>query len=330
MDNVRLASLFRRYLEGSCSRDEESELLNYVSENDNEEIRSLLENLWNNPTRKLSQDQQQRILQQILLHESPAVNPEASSFGWIRIAASIALIGVVALGLYQFYSEQDKTVKEIAVAKTNHQFIKLSDGSTVILNEGSTLDYPDAFSGNRREVTLSGEAFFNISHDPERPFLVRTGQLTTTVLGTSFNVKAYDDQDDITVTVTRGKVSVSDEKNVLGIITPDQQITFHKKTRQAKQDLVSATEVIAWAEMDLYFEDVSITDAIARLEERFKVNIEFDEEKIRDCRFTATFVKGEDLHQILDVICEFNNLEYSQTETGDIQIAGAGCGLLDT
>lgn len=327
MDHVRLASLFQRYIDGSCSRDEESELLSYISENDNEEVQSLLETLWNNPTRKLSQDQQQRILQQILLNENHATASGARGFGWIRIAASLALIGVIALGLYQFYSEQDQAVREIAVAKTNHQFIKLSDGSTVILKEGSTLDYPDAFAGNSREVTLSGEAFFNISHDPERPFLVRTGQLTTTVLGTSFNVKAYNDQDDITVTVTRGKVSVSDEKNVLGIITPDQQITFHKKTRKARQDPVSATDVIAWAEMDLYFEDVSITDAIVRLEERFQVNIEFEEEKIRDCRFTATFVKGEDLNQIMDVICEFNNLEYSRTENGDIQVSGAGCGL---
>ena len=326
MDNVRLASLFRRYLDGSCSSDEESELLAYITENDNEETRSLLKGIWNNPVRKLSQSQEQRILQQILLQEIN-VSGESRHFGWIRIAASIALIGVVALGLYQFYSDKDETIPEIAVAKSDHRFIKLSDGSTVILNEGSTLDYPDAFSGAKREVTLSGEAFFNISHDPGRPFLVRTGQLTTTVLGTSFNVKAYDDQDDITVTVTRGKVSVSDDKNVLGIITPDQQITFHKKTRKAQQDLVSATEVIAWAETDLYFEDVSITDAFARLEERFSVTIEFEEEKVRDCRFTATFVKGEDLNQILDVICEFNNLEYSETETGDIEITGAGCGL---
>lgn len=245
----------------------------------------------------------------------------------MKVAASLMLILLFGVGSYRiFISDQpDSSAKEVAGYNTGHQFIRLPDGSTALLNEGSTLRYPDSFSGkSSREVSLIGEAFFDIQHDPTKPFVVHTGKLSTTVLGTSFNVKAYEN-DDITVTVTRGKVKVSDDTKVLGIITPDQQITFFKNTQQAQQQVVKASEIVAWADKDIYFDDVSMLEAIKRLEDRFHVQIIFENEKIKDCRFTATFLKGEDLSQILDVICEFNHVTYTKDDSGNIEISGNGC-----
>src|SRR5688572_8298430 len=106
------------------------------------------------------------------------------------------------------------------------QFLRLPDGSTVLLNEGSKLEYPITFSGDTREVFLQGEGYFDIQHNPSKPFVVKTANVTTTVLGTAFNVKAFPSEKHITVTVTRGKVKVSKDEKVLGVITHDQQITI--------------------------------------------------------------------------------------------------------
>lgn len=328
MDHLRLTYLFQRYLLGTCSNQEESELIQYITENDNAQVNILLNTLWHNPSETLSRKQQERILNEILSYGKVISHPRKENrFIGMKIAASIVLIMFFGIGSYQvFFSDPlNSAVKEIAEQHTAHQFIKLPDGSTVLLNEGSTLKYPDSFSEkNSREVSLIGEAFFDIMHDPTKPFVVHTGKLSTTVLGTSFNVKAYAD-DDITVTVTRGKVKVSDDTKVLGVITPDQQITFFKNTQQAQQQVVRASEVVAWADKDIYFDDVSMLDAIKRLENRFHIQITFKNEKIKDCRFTATFLKGEDLNQILEVICEFNHVKYTKDDSGNIEISGNGC-----
>ena len=328
MDNVRLTYLFQRYLSGTCSSEEESELMRYITENDNAQVNSLLNTVWSSPSDELSPEQQERILRQILSHGKISGAHKQNNFTWLKIAASIVLIMLCGFGLYQFFSsdQPDSSIREIAEHTSTHQFIKLPDGSTALLNEGSTLKYSDSFSGQAsREVSLIGEAFFDIKHDPTKPFVVHTGKLSTTVLGTSFNVKAYADDDDITITVTRGKVKVSDDKKVLGVITPDQQIKFLKNTQQAQQQVVNASEVVAWTDKDIYFDDVSMTEAINRLEDRFHVEITFENEKIKDCRFTATFLKGEDLIQILDVICEFNRVKYVKDNSGNIEISGNGC-----
>jgi ferric-dicitrate binding protein FerR (iron transport regulator) len=227
--------------------------------------------------------------------------------------------------VYQFAASEKALVNNTA-STSQRQFIRLPDGSTVLLNTGSTLDYGVAFNDNNlREVHLKGEAFFNIRHDARRPFVVHTGAISTTVLGTAFNVKAYPEQGDITVTVSRGKVKVSNDSRVLGIITPNQQITFHKQTLTAAQQAVKSSDVTAWVTKDIYFEDVSMADAMLQLQERFGVTIQFDNEQARACRFTATFVEGEDLYQILDVICEFNKAKYRTSASGVIAIYGDGC-----
>ena len=269
MDNVRLTYLFQRYLSGTCSKEEESEFMQYITENDDAQVNSLLNTIWRNPSDELSPVQQKRILRQILSYGKVISRThKEKDFTWMKIAASLVLVMLFGFGSYQlFFSDQlNSSVKEIAEHNATHQFIKLPDGSTALLNEGSTLKYPDSFSGQAsREVSLIGEAFFDIKHNPTKPFVVHTGKLSTTVLGTSFNVKAYADDDDITVTVTRGKVKVSDDKKVLGVITPDQQITFFKNTRQAQQQVVKASEVVALTDKDIYFDDVSMTEAIKRL-----------------------------------------------------------------
>jgi transmembrane sensor len=330
MDNARLDFLFQRYINGSCTDNEASELIQFISENDSPETRRVLNNLWNHSTDKLPPEKADRILEDILKTSGAArAGQKQKHLVWLKAAAIIVFTALSGGMFYEFLFPEKRRLSADEIAETSqHQFIRLPDGSAVILNAGSKLEYADTFSDKEsREVYLAGEAFFDIRHDVSKPFVVRTEKISTTVLGTAFNVRAYPGQDNITVTVTRGKVSVSDEHQVLGIITPDQQITFHKASRKAARQVVKSREVTAWAEKDIFFDDVSMSDAAHQLEERFGVNISFENEKAGNCRFTATFIRGEDLYQILDVICAFNQARYTTDALGNISISGKGCTL---
>jgi transmembrane sensor len=329
MDNARLDFLFQRYINGSCTDDEARELMQFISKNDSPEIRRFLNHVWEHDSDKLPPEKADRIVGNILNISggTASAGQKQKRLVWLKAAAAIVFTVLSGGLLYQFlFSEKEKLVAGQLAEAAQHQLIRLPDGSTVILNAGSALEYSDTFSDKKQRVVyLKGEAFFDIRHDATKPFIVRTEKISTTVLGTAFNVKAYPGQDNITVTVTRGKVSVSDDHKVLGIITPDQQITFHKASRQAAQQAVKSREVTAWAEKDIFFDDVSMRDAADQLAERFRVNISFENERAGNCRFTATFIRGEDLYQILDVICAFNQASYTTDAAGNISISGKGC-----
>jgi ferric-dicitrate binding protein FerR (iron transport regulator) len=209
---------------------------------------------------------------------------------------------------------------------TPYKTIVLPDGSTVVLNHSSELQYATTFDGlATREVYLKGEGFFDVKHDASKPFIVHTGALNTTVLGTAFNIKAYQGEKRITVTVTRGKVKVGDGDKTLGVITHDEQITFYPESNEAARKEVNASKVIAWQEGNIYFDDITIEAAVQQLEERFGVNIAWSTEKLKDCRFTASFIMGESLEEIIQVICEFNQSTYKKDADGNFTIEGEGC-----
>lgn len=328
MDQDRLNSLFQRYINATCTEEETSELMQLISKHDSPEISDFLQHLWNNPGHTLPAEKAEKILGVIL--KNPGSLPRQRrqrSFIWLK-AAAVIIFTALSGGLVYRLAFTEKQRSPVAVVAEAHRFIRLPDGSRVILHAGSTLDYPDTFSDQKtREVHLTGEAFFDIRHDASKSFVVHTEKISTTVLGTAFNVRAYPGQDDITVTVSRGKVRVSDAHKVLGIVTPDQQIVVHKKSRESSQHVVRSDEATAWTEKDIFFDDALMSDAMDELGERFNVPIVLENENIGNCRFTATFIRGEDLYQILDVICAFNGARYSTDASGEIRISGRGCPL---
>ena len=229
------------------------------------------------------------------------------------IAAAAILLAICTIGIFFLRNESAKN--QTVVAQVNQQkinrLVRLPDGSTVIVSSGSKLNYPSSFDGlARREVYLEGQAFFDIKHNASKPFIVHTGQFETTVLGTAFNIKAFPGDIDITVTVTRGKVKVSDQNKTLGIILPRQQITYNKQKANPTLKTVDTDTYLDWKAQDLLFDDVTVAEAAELLEERFNVNITFSDQLIKSNRFTTTFLKGESLEQVLTSICEFNGAVY--------------------
>jgi ferric-dicitrate binding protein FerR (iron transport regulator) len=328
MNNARLDILFERYRSGSCTKEEEIELIDLIAKHDDPQVRMLFTRLWNDPSDKLSHDRAEQILNSILKKPAKVIPLYKRTRVWASAAAITAILviaAVMSIPLNQPSSGNLVTAETSAVTQQN-RFLTLPDGSTVILNSSSKLEYDNAFDDQEfREVYLTGEAFFDIRHNDTKPFIVHTGKVSTTVLGTAFNISAYPEQNDITVTVTRGKVKVSDNTKLLGILTPNKQITIHTKNDQAKLSEVNSKEITTWMEKDIFFDNVSMEEAVQQLRMRFDIRIDLTSEKLKACRFTATFVQGEDLYQILDVICEFNQANYKVNESGVIEISGAGC-----
>lgn len=333
MDTARVKYLFDRYVKRQCSEAEKAEFIDLIGDaRHNVQLQSLLDELWNDTSgAPMAPDRSEAILDKILEEESRGVPlHQSKSFSAVtKIAASLALL--ICSGMTIFFLADRKNPSSNSMQASAdlvpRGFIRLPDGSSVILNEGSHLDYPQTFDGGVREVTLTGEGYFDISHDPVRPFVVHTGKVRTTVLGTAFNIKAYPHQADITVTVARGKVKVSDDKQVFAIVNPDQQITLSKNRDIVEQKTVDSHQVTAWMEKDIYFDDITIGEAIDQLEKRFQIKITFGDSNIRDCRFTATFVKGENIEQILRILCEFNNATLEENAAGDYEIHGGECSL---
>ena len=248
---------------------------------------------------------------------------------WKYIAAAAAVLAIFFTAYLEWPVLQNGLhpvqLAVLHVPANQKQQVTLADGSKIWINASSELKYPTAFNGKTREVYLAGEAYFDIRHDTSKPFIIHTGKVITTVLGTAFNIKEDKNQHTVVVTVTRGKVSVANGNEPLGIITPNQQISFNTNNDQHSQVNVDAKQAIAWQENDIHFDDITFADAAKQLQQRFKVKINFANEKIKNCRFTGTALEGQKLDNILKVICAFNNATYKTIADGSISINGPGC-----
>ena len=312
MDKEYFLEVLRRYLDNTATPEEQEFLIKYYdlfqSDLDlntyfNDEQREALKNEIRDAVRaNINRATDKRII---------TLKP-----AYIKIAAASVFIAVCLTGV--LFWRKPKPAEKLASLNTAHKqkpnlFVVLPDGSRVVLSYGSKLSYASSFDHlAKREVYLTGEGFFDIKHDDSKPFIVHTGRLETTVLGTAFNVKALAGDKTITVTVTRGRVKVSDYDKLLGVITPDQQITFNRKEDNSRQSNVIAKNYTNWiTQDDLYFEDVTFGEAATLLEERFRAKIVFRDTLVRSKHFTSTFDKSASLDQALKSICEFNDALYS-------------------
>lgn len=213
------------------------------------------------------------------------------------------------------------------------QALALPDGSRITLQPGSYLRYATAFDGPRREVYLRGEAFFQVSKNPARPFLVRTRQVVTTVLGTSFRVKAYPDSQVASVAVREGKVSVQASQQAdlsttpaapaaAGVLLlPNQQAVYSVASRRLKKELVDKPVLLAPQSFE--FEERPVTEVLAALEKAYGVDIVYDQAKLAGCTVSITFY-NEPLYEKLGLLCKSLGASYRLADT-QIIIHSTGC-----
>ncbi len=200
--------------------------------------------------------------------------------------------------------------------------INLPDGSSVTLNSGSEMKYPTRFTKGTREVQLTGEAFFEVVRDVRHPFIVNTGDLNVEVLGTTFNVSAYDDDKPVEVVLATGKIALFTEeggrKKSLGLLDPGQRAVYDHTGNKLSVAGVDAEKYTAWRDGELIFRDDSMSDVISRLERWFNVDIVVDDDHILDYEITARF-RDETLDQVLNLLKLSSAIEYSVDRSSQLK-----------
>lgn len=242
--------------------------------------------------------------------------------GWIFkliAAACLVLGGFFFVNRYMAMKQGAAVASSPVEQKTaNGQQLKLTlpDGTKVMLNAGSAISYPKAFAANIREVNLTGEAFFDVVRNEEAPFVIRTGEVTTKVLGTSFNVRAYPENGAVQVAVVEGKVKVNAEigsatQKASVCLTKSEMATFQKEAGELTVSKYDEKEQIGWKDGMLYFQKSDFASTIMKLERWYgvKFRVAGSVRMDSDWRFSGKF-QNKSLDYILGVMSYPSRFSY--------------------
>lgn len=246
---------------------------------------------------------------------------------WLRIAAAILIFFTAGFFAYRQFSN-DISIHNIfsagnTVKITNHtseaKLIIMDDGSLAVLKPNSSLSYPRKFSGNKREVQLQGEAFFEVHKNPKSPFLVHSQNMVTRVLGTSFTVKAFDKDEEFKVIVNTGKVLVYKKTTLPDIkekatsvsLTPNQQVIFSRKKEQFTKDILSTPLLLSkeMAKEEFTFINTPLSAVIYKLDKAYGINIDYNAETLGKLTLTAS-LSDRPLNEKIKLICQAVNAKY--------------------
>lgn len=203
---------------------------------------------------------------------------------------------------------------------------KLPDGSTIKLSPGSRFSYSARFNDSaNRDVFLSGEAAFDVAKNPRKPFRVFSNEIVTKVLGTSFIIRSFDNEDDINVSVLTGKVNVFKEGENGVLLTANQQAVYHKDRKHMTKKLNEKPIIIspAISNTKMVFEEVPVTRILTLLKEAYGISISYDSSILSSCTITAD-LSDESIYKKLDLVCRAINAEYEVIDS-EVFITAKGC-----
>jgi len=271
---------------------------------------------------------------------------------WLSVAASVLIVLGLGWWVRSSYFGQPTAGRNAMptafetslITQTNTttqpQWIALPDGSSVILQKGSQLKYSKTFTGTRRSVYLTGEAYFEVTKDPAKPFVVYANGLLTKVLGTSFTVRAYGHDKAVTVTVRTGRVAVFahspenesriDSPKLDGLVlTPNQRIVYEREQSRLirVKEIVPAARIVpkgmALGTTSFVFEARAVSEVFSELEKGYNIKILYNKDVLASCRLTADLTDAT-LTEKLMIICKSIEAEY-QVQPQGIVISGRGC-----
>lgn len=258
---------------------------------------------------------------------------------WQRPVLRWAAVVLLGLSMGWWLPRHQTTTQQahwLQCTNTNQpaQHLTLADGSSVTLYPGSTLRYATGLLGARREVHLQGKACFKVTKNPERPFLVFTDKLVTTVLGTSFLVTAYAGME-AKVAVREGRVSVQPRVGAVltatpaqpaahgVLLLPNQEALYSTANKALTKVLVE--QPVLLVPQTLNFKNRPVTEVLAALAKAYGVNIVYDPAKLRECTITIDFDQ-EPLFEQLDTLCKALGANYKKANNAQIMFDGPGCG----
>ncbi|HEY0176986.1 MAG TPA: FecR domain-containing protein [Pedobacter sp.] len=309
--------LIIRYLSNQTNTVENEFLADWISESEiNEKIFEEVKAVWLATKLREKADTGaalNKLHAKIKDDEAEQPGEEKSYKRWYAIAASITGLFVISALIYtnkllhsnhpQYLAQSTKTGQK--------RTIYLEDGTAVHLAPQSTIIYPIKFSAAKRTLTLDGEAYFEVSKNPHRPFIVHTRTLNVQVLGTHFNVNSYKSYNSTVVSLLEGKVKVT----IIGedadefILKPGQQLTLNHLNHQVYQRSFDTTSATGWMHNILLFKNDRLSDAAEKIDQMYGVKIVFADQATAESRLYASF-KNESLESVLKTIQATGNIDY--------------------
>ncbi|MPR34196.1 FecR family protein [Salmonirosea aquatica] len=331
-------NLLEKYLQGTCTESEKALVETWYAG---------LEKKQNRPE-FVSDREKENLLRETFQHISDQLDREeeflpARRFPWRWVSGIAASLLLLCGFLYLQIDLEIRSEKSVGVAISAAEIVSpiefinqeprivqhiLPDGSTVWLRPHARITYPQAFEEKNRTVLFTGEGFFDIQKDRNRPFFIHSGEMTVRVLGTSFNVKATADQKLFEIAVVTGRVEVTapdrEAKTQQLILTPNQQALFETETKRlfakARQEVLK-NEI--YQSSTFHFQETPVSEVIRQLESRFSVQINLSDPAIARCRLNADF-ENQPFPAIVEMLCR--SLESTYTiQNNTITIAGEPC-----
>lgn len=352
--NIQLRELLNRYLRNSCTEEEVQLLLDYLKRADNEpELKQILNDYWQDIDEKeisegtgfhYDKDEWFEEIYSKALNKDDSIGHSNKRLNFrtyvlpsnnkrppllLKVAA-ILLIAVTMSYLFYFFATDTSTdspaySQKIAAAGEKVRFV-LPDGTQVHLNSESRLTFPEKFSNSSREVQLQGEGYFIVTKDKERPFLVYTKEITTKVLGTSFSIRSYPEDDQTVVAVRSGKVSVAEsgstDRHADVILEPNEFVNYTFTDHQFTTG-EGITAFTAWNSGVLLYHDKELGEVANQLERWYGVDINFENEAIKKCIVRGEH-RDESLTNVLEAITYAFDMEYS-IDDRRVLLQGQGC-----
>ena len=278
MNEKEIRKLLQEYLKGTISSEDERKLETF-------EARVIAKNL---EQLTGSEEAKQRVFKKINRAVKRSDNQRSIVSRSLKIAASITVFFTLGYLLMKPKVELQPAAEPIVWVEKTAEWgeklnLSLPDGTQIKLNSGSHIKFPQSFTVNERRVELKGEAFFDVARNEEKPFIIESGDVQTTVLGTSFNINAYPEEDLVSVSVLTGRVRVTSASNNV-YLTPNEQGVYSRSNGKITKGRVDIDRILFWKNGILHFEDASLKDVAKSLERWFGVEISIESKELMGCQ----------------------------------------------
>ncbi|MDX8338938.1 FecR domain-containing protein [Draconibacterium sp. IB214405] len=206
------------------------------------------------------------------------------------------------------YTPSEKRVSErklqyntIEIPRGGEYQLTLSDGTHVWLNSETTIKYPVVFAKNKREVFINGEAFFDVAHNEEVPFIVSTNKMKVNVLGTAFNIRAFDNENEAATTLVRGKVNVTSTQTAQTfLLKPSEQFLTGEGNSSVRK--VDVNHYIAWKEGRIFFEDNTLDEIFSDIARWYNIDVKYQNDALKNLRFSVDVKRYDEISKITEII----------------------------
>ena len=313
MEKEYYISLFDKYLDGYATSEEIKSLIKWLKADDMSHKWS--EEQWTNSSSEINPQLRQELFVKIKekagIVNTPVKTRILNISGWLFRGAAVLLL-LLATGAVFYFNKQNVYQPSdmlVTVEKGQKANIMLPDGSKVWINSDSELKYGSRFDDKERTLELTGEAYFEVAPDKDRPFTVNVGEISVTALGTSFNIKSYGNENDISMTLMSGKIEVASAGKKI-ILNPNEQIIYNKESKSInKLNLTETSYYTSWRQNTLHFEAETFENIAKTLERYYNTKIVFESESLKENSFTGT-LGNTSLESILQILSLTSPLSY--------------------